>query len=107
MTREQDKGLPLPSLVARAFDAHHARVAIEWRNREVTYAELSAMADQAAAALSEHGAGHGSIIAVLLEDRIALVAALLGVLRIGAIYAPLDPASPSLRQRGIAAELEP
>lgn len=62
-----------------------------------TYARLMAEADRIAAALQHAGACRGVLIAVMLDRSPALLASLLGILRTGAAYLPLDPAAPSSR----------
>ena len=50
-----------------------------------------------AAALTARGVGRGDIVALLLERTPTMLAALLGVLAIGATYVPLDPGFPASR----------
>ena len=55
------------------------------------------MATRIARRLVELGAGPGAMVGVLGERSVELVAALLGVLRAGAAYVPLDPEYPAER----------
>ncbi len=59
-----------------------------------TYAGLMARVDSLALALQSRGAARGSIVAVLLTRSLDLLAGLLAILRTGAAYLPLDPATP-------------
>ncbi|WGF87887.1 amino acid adenylation domain-containing protein [Marinivivus vitaminiproducens] len=63
----------------------------------LTYAELDRRSGAMAARLREQGAGPGTVVALCLERGAALVPSLLGVLRSGAAYLPLDPHYPAER----------
>ncbi len=63
----------------------------------LTYAEVMAGADALAARLRAGGVGPGAVVGVCLERSRRLPVALLGVLRCGAAYLPLDPAFPPAR----------
>lgn len=60
----------------------------------LTYAAIDAWADIVATALRAKAVGRGEVVGVLLPRGAAAVAALLGILRHGAIYLPLDPETP-------------
>ncbi|WP_051319335.1 non-ribosomal peptide synthetase, partial [Chitinimonas koreensis] len=65
----------------------------------LSYHELDARADAIAARLRAHGAGPEVCVGVCLERSAELVAALLGTLKAGAAYVPMDPAYPAERLR--------
>ncbi|MEV6978857.1 amino acid adenylation domain-containing protein [Kitasatospora sp. NPDC093806] len=67
----------------------------------LTYAELDAAADRLAHLLAARGAGPGGLVAVAVRRGRLLPAALLGVLRSGAAYLPLDVDQPLARNRGV------
>ena len=69
-----------------------------------TRAELSERADRVAAALAEAGVQAGDLVGLHLSRSGGLIAAVLGALRIGAAYAPLDPLQPAARLRAISEE---
>ncbi len=64
-----------------------------------TYADLDGRANAVAQRLRQLGAGRGAVVAVALPRSPALVAALLGVLKAGAAYLPLDASDPPSRTR--------
>ncbi len=60
----------------------------------VSYRELESVADAVALTLLDHGVGPGDLVAVLLDHSHTLVMGMLGVLKSGAGYLPLDPEYP-------------
>ena len=79
--------------VARAADA----VALVCGDACVSYGELDAAADRLARLLAGLGAGPESVVAVVMGRSVQLVTVLLGVLKAGAAYLPVDPGYPAGR----------
>ncbi|XXX82517.1 amino acid adenylation domain-containing protein [Sorangium sp. So ce134] len=83
------------------FEAHARRtpsaVAVAFEGRRLTYAELDRRSNQIAHLLRESGAGPDVPIGVCLERSLEMIVALLGVLKSGAAYVPLDPSYPEER----------
>ncbi|KXV10795.1 hypothetical protein CR51_08605 [Caballeronia megalochromosomata] len=75
--------------------------------RQMTYAELSVRANRLADLLMSHGLGPGDIVAIALPRSFDMVLAMLGVLRSGAAYLPLDPAYPADRLAFMARDARP
>ena len=92
-----DRGL----LVHQLFEARAAErpdaVAIVHNGRETKSGVLGARASQIAHRLRAAGVGPESVVGVCLERDPDLVAAILGVLKAGGAYLPLDPAYPADR----------
>ncbi len=72
-------------------------VAVVSGDEALTYGELNRRADGVAQRLRELRAGPGVLVGTCLERSPAMVAALLGILKAGAAYVPLDPAYPKER----------
>ena len=70
----------------------------------ITYAALDARAERLARGLQARGIGPGSFVALLLPRSIELYVALLGVLKAGAAYVPLDTEYPRDRVEHILAD---
>jgi amino acid adenylation domain-containing protein len=64
---------------------------------QLTYRELNARANQIAHLLRERGVGPGGVVGVCLDRTPWLVASILGILKAGAAYAPLNPDHPAAR----------
>ncbi|MFE6337366.1 amino acid adenylation domain-containing protein [Streptomyces sp. NPDC057798] len=77
------------------------------RTEELTYRELDRRATALAGRLRGAGVGPGTVVAVCAERSAALVAALLGVLKAGGAYLPLDPDNPAERLAGLLADAAP
>ncbi|MBB84108.1 MAG: hypothetical protein CL931_09910, partial [Deltaproteobacteria bacterium] len=99
-----------PSLL-EAFESAGER----WRDRPavwteagvLTYAELHARANGLAATLAEAGIGCEDRVAVHLERSAELLVGVLGILKAGAVYLPLDPAQPTSRLERIFTNATP
>jgi amino acid adenylation domain-containing protein len=72
-------------------------VAVQVGNATLTYRQLDDYAAVIEARLVQAGAGPGMVVAVMLERTCDLVAAILGVLKSGAAFLPLDPRQPAAR----------
>lgn len=86
------------STVHGGFEAaarrHPDVVAVMAGAAAITYRELDERADAFAARLADLGVGPERWVGVCLDRSIDLVVALLGVLKAGAAFVPLDPAAP-------------
>jgi len=72
-------------------------VAVNCGDEQLTYCELDERAERLARELQRSGVGRESLVAVLLDRSIELVVVLLGILKAGAAYVPLDPSHPQQR----------
>lgn len=72
-------------------------VAVQFENQSLTYEELERLSNQLAHFLSAKGVGPESLVGLCVERSIEMVVGLLGILKAGAAYVPLDPAYPADR----------
>ena len=74
------------------------KIAVSYKDTQVTYAELEARSNQFANFLqSQYEVTKGDVVAVLLERSENLPTVILGTLKAGAAYLPLDPSYPQER----------
>ncbi|MDP6151442.1 MAG: amino acid adenylation domain-containing protein [Gammaproteobacteria bacterium] len=71
--------------------------AILFRDEVISFDELNQRANQVAHYLIGHGAGPEKIVGLCVERSVNLVTGLLGILKAGAAYVPLDPNYPGER----------
>jgi amino acid adenylation domain-containing protein len=98
-----DSASPYPAdkTVIELFEAQVARTpeveAIRLDDQALTYRELDERANQAAAHLGTFGVGPDQLVALYMDHSIEVICAILGVLKTGAAYVPVDPAAPKER----------
>ncbi|MFE2330517.1 amino acid adenylation domain-containing protein, partial [Streptomyces sp. NPDC059385] len=107
-----DTARPEPGvLVTELFEAQAARTpdlaAVVTADAALTYAELDARANQVAHHLIDQGVGPEDLIGVVMERSVDLFVVLLGVLKSGAAYVPIDPGYPAERIRFMLADARP
>ncbi|MEG8178108.1 amino acid adenylation domain-containing protein [Nocardia terpenica] len=92
--------LPEATVVAlfeKQADSTPEAVAVVCGDRRLSYRELDAWADRVAWRLRDAGVGPETIVGVCLPRGAEAIAAILGVLKAGGAYLPLDPGHPTDR----------
>ena len=82
-------------------------VAVVLGDERLTFGELDRRAMGIASALMRREIGAGSRVGILLDKSVELVAAVLGVMKAGAAYVPLDPSYPPDRLAFMVADSGP
>ncbi|WP_052808576.1 non-ribosomal peptide synthetase [Streptomyces cyaneogriseus] len=103
-TAEDDPAC-LHELVERQAARTPDAVAVVQGEDRLTYAELDREAGLLAAQLASRGIGPGDFVALHLERTVRSVVALLGVLKSGAAYAPVECSLPAARVRHLLESL--
>ncbi|MEV6568682.1 amino acid adenylation domain-containing protein [Streptomyces kronopolitis] len=102
--------LPEDLIVHRVFETHARqhpdRTALTCGAEQLTFAELNARANRFAHHLIALGAGRGSVIGVCLDRTPDLLIAILGTMKAGAAYVPLDPTYPAERLQLMVSQLD-
>ncbi|MFI9559540.1 amino acid adenylation domain-containing protein [Nonomuraea endophytica] len=87
----------LHEMVAATAAACPSAPAIVQADRTLTYAELDGRANRLAMMLRDSGVGRQDRVAICLDQSPELAVAVLGVLKAGAAYVPVDPEQPADR----------
>lgn len=93
--------MSLGDLVIRAAERAPDAPAVRGPDASLSYRELDRLSNRLARALSALGVRKGDRVGIWLEKSARTVAAMQGVLRLGAAYVPLDPFLPISRARTI------
>jgi len=97
--------------VVELFEAQVKRTpentALIFGEQRVSYRELNERADRLAGSLRARGVGPEIVVGLLMERSVDLVVGLLGVLKAGGAYLPLDPAYPQERLQFIIDDAKP
>ncbi|MGA9508448.1 MAG: amino acid adenylation domain-containing protein [Candidatus Sulfotelmatobacter sp.] len=88
------RDLPLHRAFERQVDARPDATALLFAEKKWSYRQLNDEANRLAHRLIASGVTPGSLVGIFLERSPEIVIALLGVLKAGAAYVPLDPAYP-------------
>ena len=92
---------PAESCIHQLFEAQVERtpdaIALVYEDERLSYRELNSRANQLAHHLRGMGVGIESLVGILLARSVELIVSVLGVLKAGAAYVPLDPAYPQER----------
>ena len=102
---------PADTTIHALFEAQaHARpdaIALVFEHRRMTYGELDRRANQVAQALAARGVEPGDRVTIAAPRGISLVAGILGILKAGAAYVPLDAGNPPERLAFLLADVAP
>jgi amino acid adenylation domain-containing protein len=97
----------LPEVLSQTARAFKGRTAIEWQNQRVSYAELETRTNELANYLLSVGVTKGDVIALVLDDRISLIETVIGILKAGCAFAPLNLNNPETRLRSMLQVIKP
>ncbi|WP_193212026.1 non-ribosomal peptide synthetase/type I polyketide synthase [Luteolibacter marinus] len=95
--REYPRTASLPCLISNIARRAPDRIAIVCDQISMSYGELEVRANAVAERLQSAGIGRGDLVGIHLERSADMVAGLLGILKCGAAYVPMDPTFPAER----------
>ncbi|MGH3904058.1 MAG: amino acid adenylation domain-containing protein, partial [Pseudonocardiaceae bacterium] len=106
-TRVELPGVTLPDLLAGQAARSPEATALVFEGTRLSYAQLTAWANRLAHYLIGHGVGPERYVAIVMPRSIELVVALLGVVKSGAAYLPVDPDYPAERTDYMLGDAQP
>lgn len=96
---------PEDMTIHRIFESvaerHPDRIAVKGELTELTYRELDKRSNRVAMQIREFGVGKDDLVGLCLRRSPEMLIAILGVLKAGAAYLPMDPDYPPVRNRYI------
>ena len=95
----EDVETSIPQRFEKIVQRYPNRLAVKAGSRPLTYAELNQRANRVAHAIIERRGLCEEPIAILCDDQIHQIAAILGVLKAGKFYVPLDARYPAERNK--------
>jgi amino acid adenylation domain-containing protein len=87
----------LQQLLSKSTKAYPEKAAVWARNRSITYRELDERSNQMAHLLRKQGIQKGDRVGLFFPKCVESVVSMLGVLKAGGVYVPLDPQAPADR----------
>jgi len=95
--REHPKDKCIQELFEEQAEKTPDAVAVVFENERLTYRELNGRANQLAHHLKKHGVGPDMLVGLCVERSLNMIVGLLGILKAGGVYVPLDPEYPKDR----------
>ena len=95
---------PVHRLIEAQARARGAAVAVVFGDETLSHAELNRRANRVAHRLIAAGVRPETRVGIAVERSVEMVVGLLGILKAGAAYVPLDPAYPAERLAGMVAD---
>jgi amino acid adenylation domain-containing protein len=84
-------------MVTESCQEHPEKIALRYRNKSMTRAELDRRSNRVARYLQKNGVRPGDIVGISMDRSMELIVGMLGILKSGAAYLPMDPAYPNDR----------
>ena len=85
----------LQNVLGDSLRRHRDHVILEYGEKFITYAELDKRSNYIAHWLLRRGMGRERFIGILAADRVEFIGAMIGILKAGCAFVPLDPTNPT------------
>jgi amino acid adenylation domain-containing protein len=96
---EYPRGSSIPQLFEEQVARNPEATAVVWESKSLSYRELNARANQLAGYLRHGAIGPGTCVGICMERSVEMLIGVMGILKVGAAYLPLDPSYPRERLR--------
>lgn len=96
-TVENAVGETIPGLLEQQAARTPEAIALVWQDQELTYRQLDQQANQLAHWLRGRGVREESLVAICMDRSVEMIVGILGVLKAGGAYCPIDPDYPEER----------
>jgi amino acid adenylation domain-containing protein len=87
----------LQDILNESLAKNKDKIAIEWGNQGLSYHELETRTHHIANDLIKRGIKPQTFIGILMEDKVQFIQVMLGILKAGCVFVPLDPDLPPHR----------
>src|SRR5690606_31313128 len=77
------------------------RIAVFFGDQQISYKTLEEKSNQLAHLLQEQGVSEETLVLLCMHRSLEMIVAILGILKSGAAYVPIDPAYPQDRKKFI------
>lgn len=90
------------------FEKYSEKIAIEYGNKSITYKELDEKSNITANYILNQGISKGTFIGVLINDKLSMINTIIGIMKAGCVFVPMDSAYPDERIKNmlLASELK-
>ena len=95
--RDYPRNLTVNALFEEQAQKNPTKVAVRCEERSLTYSELDLAAGELAVQLQAFGVKSGDLVGLALDRSVEMVVGVLGILKSGAAYVPMDPTFPTAR----------
>jgi len=89
---------PLSNLLKRSAELYPEKIAVRYKDEEVSYERFNLLSDRLCTSLVHQGVKVGDRVGIYLDKSVEALLAIFGILKSGACYVPLDPMAPVERQ---------
>jgi len=95
--KEWPDTLTIPAMIASAVNRYPNHIALSYDSGSLTYSQLDCLSNRVAHMLIQKGVAKGEFVAIFMERSMEAIVTMLGVLKSGGAYIPLDPEHPDDR----------
>ncbi|UZM99189.1 AMP-binding protein [Lysinibacillus sp. MHQ-1] len=94
---DYDKTITIPEVFYQVAQQFADRIALSYEDGKMTYRQLNEQSNQVAHMLLANGLQKGDYVAIIMDRSKETIISLLGVLKAGGVYVPIDPSYPKER----------